>query len=351
MANFFRRLRERWAPARAPARLLQRDLDTYRLAILTSYRVHGRRIEEVSKATSKHAAGQAEIHYKALQSNLKTQLQPMLQACDRSAHEYEGAGPPEIAALRKSSQGAVQTVMGCSVDVATSTADNGGFGVFVRGSAPPGSVLCVWPGLAYNLEDIAFLEGFPDPQQNNSHLTARYDGTVIDAKPLAELEKAINGASLAELNSLGANKQNHNWAKNEPEPHILQWVANPWAVGHLVNHPPAGIKPNVLGAAFDWPADWVHAGAPVPNAPFRGRTHGCNSETSRESSKPAKPVITKGLVLVSIAPLRDGDELWLNYRFNPEHNDVHPRWYKDPCPSESERRWEPLAAGTRVTWG
>lgn len=49
---------------------------------------------------------------------------------------------------------------------------------------------------------------------------------------------------------------------------------------------------------------------------------------------------------VAVAPLADGDELLLNYRFNPAHE--APAWYVDPDPAQAKRRWAPLPIGYKL---
>ena len=105
---------------------------------------------------------------------------------------------------------------------------------------------------------------------------------------------------------------------------------NPLAVAHRVNHPPPGTAPNLLNAAVEFsPA--LQSSAPnlwfdhlrtakledqqqPPAAGRRRRVHP-GTDTVKEQDKSS----LRGLAMVSIAPLRDGDELFVAYRFNPKH--------------------------------
>lgn len=154
-------------------------------------------------------------------------------------------------------------------------------------------------------------------------------------------------------------------------------------MAHRVNHPPPGTQPNVLQAAFDFPSEWYSA-APIPNQLFEspGSTRYDGNDPDADADDGSLPIgggqssyarllqqrrnqhrprtAVPGLVpthkmaldlalitnkyceclwqvLVSLKPLEDGDELFLNYRFNPNH--PVPSWYTDPFPEESKRRW------------
>jgi hypothetical protein len=58
-----------------------------------------------------------------------------------------------------------------------------GDGLFVRGEVNPGEIVAWYPGLVYALENVRHIPGFPKVAKSNSYLIARYDGSVVDAKP------------------------------------------------------------------------------------------------------------------------------------------------------------------------
>ena len=131
------------------------------------------------------------------------------------------------------------------------------------------------------------------------------------------------------------------------------WRGNPLAVGHLVNHPLAGTKPNLLQAAFDFPHEWLGA-APIPTQLFTTPSSGISQlgadgdggersyaqlrQQRRDDEQAAGGAAIPGLALLTLEPIEDGAELFLNYRFNPDQPDL-PDWYTDPFPEESARRW------------
>jgi hypothetical protein len=73
--------------------------------------------------------------------------------------------------------------------------------------------------------------------------------------------------------------------------------------------------PNVLQATFSWPAQWRGGrfASTVPNQPLRrGGDDGLGSTAAAAAGDP-------GLLLVSRRPLSEGEELFVNYRYNPAH--------------------------------
>lgn len=193
--------------------------------------------------------------------------------------------------------------------------------MFAKGNIAPGTVVALWPGLVYPPSELQRLPGFPDPQRFNDHLVARYDGAVVDAQPLS-IPSADTGAVAERIGRLG-------------------W--NPLSVAHRVNHPPPGHAPNLLQAGYTFPAQLESR---APNLPFdwQTRQHAAQPPPQGRARRGrAETAGLRGLVMVTIAPLQCGEELFVAYRFNPSH--PTPSWYSDPCPEESRRRWTPLPLG------
>ena len=67
--------------------------------------------------------------------------------------------------------------------VAPSGAGSSGDGLFVRGAVNPGEIVAWYPGLVYDLELVRHIPGYPKVSERNPYLVARYDGSVVDAKP------------------------------------------------------------------------------------------------------------------------------------------------------------------------
>jgi hypothetical protein len=84
------------------------------------------------------------------------------------------------------------------------------------------------------------MKGFPHITRENDHIVARFDNTLIDARPwclgrAAAVDEQWPGVAL------------------QPLEQALGWLEgrHPLALAHYVNHPPAGEHPNVALAPFD----------------------------------------------------------------------------------------------------
>lgn len=79
---------------------------------------------------------------------------------------------------------------------------------------------------------------FPNVARDNDFILARYDNTLIDAKPWGR----------------GQHRARSEWVQ---QGHPLDCALNvvegrhPLAFGHYVNHPPKGSAPNVMVAPFN----------------------------------------------------------------------------------------------------
>ena len=145
---------------------------------------------------------------------------------------------------------------GFAIDVAVSSAGAAaGQGVFIRGSAPPGSVVAIFPGVAYMPVDVLVLPGGLKRFKDNPHLMARHDNCFFDASPAAL--KRLPPTALA----CAARPSKIDSLPDSPftPDHFLRALSDvrrcPLAVGHRFNHPPAGLAPNVLPCAFEFGLD------------------------------------------------------------------------------------------------
>lgn len=82
------------------------------------------------------------------------------------------------------------------------------------------------------------MKGFPNITTGNDAILARYDNTLVDAKPWGH----------------GQERGGAEWVcAGQPLDHALHLVdgRHPLAAAQFINHPPPGAKPNVLLAPFD----------------------------------------------------------------------------------------------------
>jgi hypothetical protein len=303
---------------RKPPQLLQQELDTYKLAILTTLRLYGPDSEqaEALRQDGAQSRKRTDQHAEALRANLGVQLAGLL---DISAPPQDVS---DCESWQREAGDRLVEAVGFTLEVRPSSAPDGGLGVFVRGEAAPGTTVALWPGLVYPPDSLQRLPGFPNPQLTNDHLVARYDGTVIDAQPVC-----------FSMHESGGGLEHLGW--------------NPLAVAHRVNHPPPETPPNLLNTAIEYsPA----LRASAPNLPFdylsahkkqqqKQKQQSAGAQSRRQAEQLQPPPLC-GLAMVSIAPLRDGDELFVAYRFNPKH----------PTPVRTHARTQPHCRRRLLAW-
>eukprot|EP00644_Phytophthora_capsici_P002269 jgi/Phyca11/568079/estExt2_Genewise1.C_PHYCAscaffold_270317 len=185
-----------------------------------------------------------------------------------------------------------QKLFGFSLNVEESSVPGAGEGVKLRGSAPIGSLVALYPGIVY-LPEHYKKKQYLSELSNNPYARARFDSVIIDAK--AESSKP----------------------------------RNPLAVAHKINHPPSGTPPNVIGFGFEFP----------PQEPFTSKEFDELIPNSfvREPSRLSmfgKRAIVHGLAFIATADIADEEELFLNYRYNPDRS--LPEWYT-PVDVDSDR--------------
>lgn len=108
------------------------------------------------------------------------------------------------------------------------------------------------------------------------------------------------------------------------------------ALAHWANHPPKSTQPNVVVAAVDWNSQLLNSTdskglrAYVPVVQFTGK------EESVLLPGPTDPAPC--VALVALRDLKD-EELFLNYRLNPNAPGGLPKWYSAVDAEEDGRRW------------
>ncbi|CAI5999870.1 unnamed protein product [Closterium sp. NIES-65] len=340
-----------------------------------------------------------------------------------------------------------------------------GLGLFLHGSASPGTIVAQYPGVIYPRVMHRYLPGFPLVDSNNPYLLARFDGVIVDARPwgvggagremwsgideenlawLRERERwereeglqriddpwlkgrgardeeraladAVSGsttgpsasstsssvvgdcddASSGSNGSSGSNSSSSSstsmfsfnraleaalarvlvggdsWRNNAAL--LTAAIAatqveierrNPLALAHFANHPGgSGQSPNVAICPLDIPledTEWNNLRPYMPNSVFRlmekrseGMRRGRRSagrrgserdsvETSMEvdgddEDEEMKGGVLRTVVLVATDVIKDEEEVFLDYRLNPNAN--RPDWYVPVDAKAEERRW------------
>ena len=102
------------------------------------------------------------------------------------------------------------------------------------------------------------------------------------------------------------------------------------ALGHLINHPPPGRHVNCAPLAFDGGGSWPqHVKQLIPNTMFAPLLP---HQQPRGSCVPM-------LLMVTTDHVAAGDELFMEYRFNPKLRSAWPAWYHAVDEAALQRRW------------
>ena len=174
-----------------------------------------------------------------------------------------------------------------------------GKGIFIDGEAISGTLLGYLPGrvhVAEFLKGANALEQFADDP--NHLVLMRTDDILIDARDFDGVEHPTN----------------------------------PYALGHLANHPPEGKKPNVMHLPIDFASDAFHSQTGVSDVVP-------NSYAKKPTllGTPDKSACMYGMAMVALRDVKD-EELFLNYRFNPDAPGL-PQWYAPVDDDQDRRRW------------
>lgn len=232
---------------------------------------------------------------------------------------------------------AVKNRHGFNLSVEESLIEGAGYGVICNGIAPAGSIVAIYPGssyLAFQVERIqkkfqqstgllslsmrpatsteylrAFYDLFGTKKQPNLHMAQRYDGGTVNSK--------IGGKAR---------------------------FRNCFAVGHMINHPPPKYTPNVLICPFDFDNDYMRKQSAsfdnyIPNELYTNP----NIFPRWMSRLREKQSLVPSLVFVASREIQDGEELLVNYRFNPKLEKLWPAWYTPVDSHEDAERWASIS--------
>jgi hypothetical protein len=193
----------------------------------------------------------------------------------------------------------------------TSSIEGAGEGVFIRAvsphnAIPPGTVVALYPGFVHLKELLRdekyFASLLPDP---DLMLMSRIDQTLIDGRTAAMVP------------------------------------SNPYGLGHKINHCGAARRPNVMQVGFDYPEDWMgDKGVPLELRPLIPNMY-AKKPGIMGKMEVGPFCCMRGLVLVSTLPLRDNEELLMDYRLDPtpEVAALLPEWYESYDVGNAKMRW------------
>lgn len=209
-----------------------------------------------------------------------------------------------------------------SLVVRASQVAGAGNGVWMQGKAEVGQVVALFPGLLYKSTEIRDIPDYPNFGSGSDFLMSWYDGCVLDSRAWTSFCKG----TIHEYNA----KRKRTHSANGTYLVDREWFTveskhNNYALGHMVNHPPKGVSPNVLPAPLRWKISQREISDKiVPWQTFSG-------EQSEDD--------IRGFVLVAMNNI-DNEELYVNYRLNPNVLGGLPKWYHPVNDMEDVRRWK-----------
>ncbi|CAM9863732.1 unnamed protein product [Phaeothamnion confervicola] len=295
----------------------------------------GALIEEVSKLSVDEQA-------RAVQRNVNLQVVSCFAALERwhrnpeglaaaerrirtleasAADRYEAGLPGAGAASRQShveaaedaAARAMQDEFGFCMRVKPSTADGAGLGLFVDGTAPSGAVLGLFPGLVHLPEKLKDPDYYSRVVESDRDfmLLARYDWHVIDCRYAAKTPRSV------------------------------------WALAHMANHPPAGGSAAAMYVSYDIPlatgrggggADEEPEADAFPEALRRWVPNRYAVEPTLLGGKVDRSMLVDSATLIATRQVKD-EEVFIDYRLNPDLADKLPTWYVPADPQAARRRW------------
>ncbi|KAL0052035.1 hypothetical protein WJX82_006842 [Trebouxia sp. C0006] len=221
------------------------------------------------------------------------------------------------------------SALGYSLEVRTSgiAHQDAGDGLWLRGTAPVGAVVGLYPGLVYEPMHYRKLPGYPKIDTHNDYFLARFDGALIDGQSWGR------GRPTLDPTTQHVDAQYHNTHHAMLAKLHQKEMRHPLALAHYANHPPAGMQPNVMVAAFTYNKQqgedaWL--AAYMPNVMY----HDAGGQQATQLMMQDQQI--KGLVFVATRQVQ-GEEVLLNYRLNPQVQ--RPSWYAPVDEEEDKRRW------------
>ena len=200
----------------------------------------------------------------------------------------------------------IREKLGFSVLSLKSTVPGAGRGVFVDGTAMAGSLVAFFPGGIWPkeyLSNAAFSTSiFKD--DNNFQLSIRYDDILIDSRK----------AAYTVLNDV---------------------KSNPWAVGHIVNHPPKDVVPNCRTVAINFTEKMKLEASGLDR--YVPNTYAKEPMLTGPKALDRDLIKMHGFGLMAARDITN-EELFYDYRLSPG-NGPYPDWYY-PIDEESlKNRW------------
>ncbi|KAL6077892.1 SET domain-containing protein 9 [Balamuthia mandrillaris] len=228
-----------------------------------------------------------------------------------------------------------------------------------------GQLCCFYAGVVYSPVDMIAV--YPHIYIDNHYLITRHDEVLIDGRATGISKTVFQNLWSRERRPTQQMKkeETREQADKEEALDFVTLFGNPWAVAQLVNHPPAGKRPNVMCYALDWylqeQEEQMNEAEVMPMIPLHLQPHlPCLPFRQVRDERNGKRVL-KGMVLVATRDIEEGEELLLDYHLNPKSESL-PQWYHPVMPvatpneegheeEEEEEESQPHNAATTITKG
>lgn len=153
-------------------------------------------------------------------------------------------------------------------------------------------------------------------------LSLRPDHTIIDSDDVHGMKQY----SLATWDEAERKMPNPFW----------EWH-NVYASGHYANHPPKGMHPKVISCPVELENEVLVRNQIRRFAPYmRPQTNFLVRNLLPKMLNDDSDDIIHGMVLIATEEIDDGEEVFRNYRFNPQLKNI-PEWFEDPDPENTKR--------------
>lgn len=211
-----------------------------------------------------------------------------------------------------------------SLELRTSSVPNSGIGVHISAqsaAASAGVAIALYAGVFLPMVpmEVRFSLREGEPLVDVAHLTELWGGSVLD--------KRLRGRSFKEISSYWLILEENSGIMDgwDAEMRVGTNAGPPLAVGQYINHPPAGVRPNVRWLEVQWhpddepiAANRVHHGVwyvdPV-SQDFVSLGDGAGEVTYSRR--------VPGVAIVTLREIAPGEELFMDYKLSRPH----PSWY------------------------
>lgn len=187
-----------------------------------------------------------------------------------------------------------------------------GHGVFVEGTITPGTVIGLYPGTIYYPQTLT-----REVIKNNEYLISRFDNVILDGRQWHHVAMKFT------IENLASGKTGE---KN------LNRFRNPYGIGNFINHPNKGKKPNCMNIPYNFPSFESDPNYLEPEL----SSYIPNIQGPKSFAYLDYNCLMPSLLIVATEHIKD-EELFLNYRFNP--NNPYPDWFEQPDDEAAKRRW------------